>query len=259
MGRLIFLGTAAALPTAERGNTLLAVSNADADGWLLIDCGGDPYRTLQRASIPPDGVRDLLITHAHIDHIGGLPSLIESFRLGGRREALRIWALPEVLEVARRLLDLYSYELTLDTWPFTVTLHPVVPGESLTLAGIPTRAERMDHAIPSIGVRLEMAGGPICYSCDTQPTATLPALARDVSLLITECTFLTQHVAFARQSKHLTATEAGQQATAAGARALALVHLGVGDGWHVDQARTEAATTFARHILIPADGESIDV
>jgi ribonuclease Z len=259
MGRLIFLGTAAALMTAERGNTLLAVSISDADGWLLIDCGGDPHRALQRAGIPPDGVRDLLITHAHIDHIGGLPSLIESFRLGGRREALRIWALPEVLEVVRRLLDLYSYELTLDTWPFTVTLHAITPGDPLTLAGIHARAERMDHALPSVGVRLDMPSGPICYSCDTQPTAALPALARDVHLLITECTFLSQHVDFARMSKHLTAPEAGQQATAAGARALALVHLGVGDGWRAEQALTEAATTFAGHILIPADGEAITV
>ena len=260
MGRLIFLGTASALPAADRGNTLLAVAASAADEWLLIDCGGDPYRALVRAGIPPDGVRDLVITHAHIDHIGGLPSLIEGLRLGGRHhEPLRIWALPEVLEIARRLLDLFSYELTLATWPFPVTLHAVEPGTDLTLAGIPARAARMDHALPSIGVRLELPGGPICYSCDTQPTPALPALARDVSLLITECTFLQQNVGFARMSKHLTAIEAGQQAAAAGARALALVHLGVADGWRVEEAREEAASAFGGPILIPQDGEAIAV
>jgi ribonuclease Z len=260
MGRLIFLGTASALPAADRGNTLLAVTASAADQWLLIDCGGDPYRALVRAGIPSDGVRELLITHAHIDHIGGLPSLIEGLRLGGRHdEPLRIWALPEVLEIGRRLLDLFSYELTLDRWPFPVTLHAVEPGSELSLAGIPARAARMDHAIPSVGVRLELPGGPICYSCDTQPTPALPVLARDVRLLITECTFLQQNVGFARMSKHLTAVEAGQQAAAASARALALVHLGVADGWAVEQARKEAASEFGGPIRIPEDGEAIEV
>src|SRR5262249_30427374 len=118
MARLIFLGTGAALPTAERANTALAISGPSGNEWLLIDCGGDVYRALARAAIPIDGVSDLLITHAHIDHIGALPSLIESFRIGGRHAPLRIWALPEVMVIVHRLLDLYSYELTLETWPF---------------------------------------------------------------------------------------------------------------------------------------------
>jgi ribonuclease Z len=260
MGRLIFLGTASALPAADRGNTLLAVAPVAADEWLLIDCGGDPYRALVGAGIPPDGVRDLVITHAHIDHIGGLPSLIEGLRLGGRHNVpLHIWALPEVLEIARRLLDLFSYELTLDKWPFPVTLHAIEPGSALSLAGIPARTARMDHAISSVGVRLDLPGGPICYSCDTQPTPALPQLAHGVSLLITECTFLQQNVGFARMSKHLTAIEAGQQAAAAGARTLALVHLGVAEGWPAEQARIEAATAFGGRIFIPEDGEVIEV
>jgi ribonuclease Z len=259
MGRLIFLGTASALPSADRGNTLLAVSGADDAGWLLIDCGGDPFRALERAGIPADGVRDLLITHAHIDHIGSLPSLIEGWRLGGRRAPLRVWALPEVLAVARRLLDLFSYELTLATWPFPVSLLPIDPSADLTLAGIHAHAARMDHALPSIGLRLELPEGPICYSCDTQPTPALPALAHDVRLLIAECTFLQRNVDFARVSKHMTAVEAGQQASAARARSLALVHLGVAEGWQAEEARTEAAAAFAGHILIPHDGEAITV
>lgn len=259
MARLIFLGTGAALPTAGRGNTALAISGQPASDWLLIDCGGDVFRALLRANIPIDGVRDLLITHAHIDHIGALPSLIESFRIGGRKAPLRIWALPEVLAIVHRLLDLYGYELTLESWPYAITYHEAHAGGDVTLAGIATHIEAMDHALPTLGLRLDLPGGPVCYTCDTQPTPAVPRLAHDVAWLITECTFLDRDRAFARRSKHTTAREAGEQATAAGARKLALVHLGEGDGWPAADARTEAATMFDGEILIPEDGQSLEV
>lgn len=259
MSRLVFLGTGSALPTAERGNTALAVSGPEDGAWLQIDCGPDAYRALTRARIGPDGVRDLLITHAHIDHIGGLPTLVESFRLSGRKAPLRIWAIPEVLAAARSILDVFGYELTLDTWPFEVVLQTIEPATSLILAGISLRAARMDHTLPSIGVRMDLPLGPVCYSCDTQPTPALPELAQHVSLLITECTFLQRDVDFARRSRHMTAREAGQQAADGHVGALALVHLGVGDGWNIADARAEAAETFGGRILIPSDGDAIDV
>ena len=259
MSRLVFLGTGSALPTAERGNTALAVSGPEDGTWLQIDCGPDAYRALTRARIAPDGVRDLLITHAHIDHIGGLPTLVESFRLSGRKAPLRIWAIPEVVATARSILDVFGYELTLDTWPFEVSLQTLEPGKALTLAGISLRAARMDHTLPSVGVRMELPLGPVCYSCDTQPTPALPELSQHAALLITECTFLQRDVDFARRSRHMTAREAGQQAADAHAGALALVHLGVGDGWNVADARAEASEAYGGRILIPSDGDSIDV
>ncbi len=101
MARLLFLGTAAALPTARRTNSIIAITGENGKGGLLIDCGGDTYGALLRAGLGPNDLDDLFITHAHIDHIGSLPSLIESYRLGGRSKPLRIWALPEVMAVAR--------------------------------------------------------------------------------------------------------------------------------------------------------------
>src|SRR5438477_12777210 len=116
MARLMFLGTAPALPTAHRTNVILAVTGENAEGSLLIDCGGDTYGALLRAGLGPDALGDLFITHAHIDHIGSLPSLIESYRLGGRARPLHIWALPEVIAVAQKLITAFDFELHLDNW-----------------------------------------------------------------------------------------------------------------------------------------------
>jgi ribonuclease BN (tRNA processing enzyme) len=259
MARLMFLGTAAALPTARRTNAILAITGEAENGGLLIDCGGDAYGALLRAGLGPDDLGDLFITHAHIDHIGSLPSLIESYRLGGRARPLHIWALPEVIAVARKLVTAFAFELHLDNWTYDVSFHEVEHGEELTLGGYKARVLRMDHAVPSAGVRLELPRGAVAYTSDTQPNPALPELGRGARLLITECTFLREHVEYARITKHLTAFEAGQQASACGVESLALVHIGEGEGMALDQARAEAAEVFAGEVLTPSDGDTLDV
>lgn len=257
MARLTFLGTGAALPTATRTNTTLAFQSNAATPGLLIDCGGDVYGALLRSHYAPDAIGDLLITHAHIDHVGGLPSLLESLRLGGRRAPLRILALPEVLAVARRLIAVYDFELTLDNWTYDVQFAEVAHGEELSLGGMPGRIVAMDHALPSVGVRLEQPNGAIAYTSDTQPNPNIATLATGARMLISECTFLRADEAHARNSKHTTAFEAGQAAAACGVATLALVHLGVGDA--IEAARAEVAQSFTGAVLIPNDGDGISL
>jgi ribonuclease Z len=259
MARLIFLGTSAALPSVRRTNTLIAVTGDAHEAGLLVDCGGDAYGALLRAGLGPNDIGDLFITHAHIDHIGTLPSLIESFRLGGRARPLNIWALPEVMAVASKLIAAFDFELHLSNWTFDVNFHEVEHGAELTLGGYSARILRMDHAVPSAGIRLELPRGAVAYTSDTQPNTALPELGRGARMLITECTFLREYVEYARITKHMTAYEAGQQATACGVSSLALVHVGEGEGMSADQARAEAAESFAGEVLAPADGDTLDV
>lgn len=259
MPRVIFLGTSSALPQRDRANTALAVlpeSGAAATGGLLIDCGGDIYRQLLAAEMGQDEIADLFITHAHIDHIGALPSLLESWRLGGRTAPLRIVALPPVIEVARKLIATYDFELELEKRPYAVSLAPEESGSRLMLGGWPARIVAMDHSVPSAGVRLELPGGALAYTCDTQPTPAIAELGRGARLLIAECTYPANMEAAARAAKHLTAAEAGQAGAECGVRELALVHLGP---WPSDTIRSQVARAFSGTILIPNDLDSIEM
>src|SRR5215469_4260165 len=188
MAQLIFLGTAAALPSAGRTNTSLAILPGPASNGLLIDCGGDVYGSLLRGGVRQDSISDLFITHAHIDHIGTLPSLLESLRLGGRRAPLHIWALPQVMAVVHALIQAYDFELTLDTWAYPVTFTEVGDGESITLAGTSAYTASMDHTVPTLGLRLELPGGVLAYTSDTQPNRHIGQLSQGATTLITECT-----------------------------------------------------------------------
>jgi ribonuclease Z len=255
MAKLIFLGTGAALPTDERTNTSLAVLvDANRNG-LLIDCGGDVFRSMLRSRVALDGISDLFITHAHIDHIGSLPSLLESLRLGGRTTPLHIWALPQVMEVVHGLIRVFDFELKLDQWSFDVAFSEVKPGEVITLAGIPAHTGGMDHAVPALGLRLELPDGALAYTSDTQPNPNIAVLGQGARTLITECTFLSAFEIPARASRHLTAHEAGELATSCGVERLVLVH----GGGTPDDLRAEAGQAFNGQIIVPSDGDSLDV
>ena len=71
--KLHWIGTGNAF-NFDRGNTSFTVSG-DGKRVLLVDCGGTvPLRLLQLDKLAP--VTDVLITHLHADHVGGLESLI---------------------------------------------------------------------------------------------------------------------------------------------------------------------------------------
>lgn len=259
MAHVIFLGTAAALPTSDRGNTALAIPAEVGSSGLLVDTGGDIYPALCRAGLAQDELGDLFITHAHIDHIGSLPSLIESYRLGGRHTPLHVYGLPEVIETAKQIVAVFGYELTMDSWTFEVTYTAVEDGQQITLGGLPATIARVDHTLPCAGFRLSLPNGDFAYTSDTQPTPAIQRLAKGARALVTECTYLNESANYARVSRHMTALEAGQQAAACGVDVLALVHLGVASGWTPEAARAEAAQAFAGEVLAPSDGDHLQL
>ncbi len=215
--RLVVLGSAPALSSAERDNTYLFF-DSPGDG-LLIDCAGSPYQKLLKAGGDPGRLRRVLITHAHPDHIYGLPSLVHELWLSGRREPLHIYANADAQRVARVLLGLF------ELWdkPFPVELHLIPPeegvllveGEEYLLHTTPVR-----HLGPTNAVRITPKLGQkvVTYSSDTRPCPELVALARGSNLLVLECTVEEPH------KVHLTPEEAGQIAQEVAAERLILVH-----------------------------------
>lgn len=259
---VVFLGTGNALPSVDRANTALALSAHPGAGVTLIDCGGDPYRNLMRAGIAPERVNAVIITHAHIDHIAGLPSLIESFRIADRTTSLHIYAIAHPLGIVRDLLRLFAFELTLETWPFTVELHEITPDVPSIIGDFTVTPIAMEHTVPSVGLRCVATSEPdspiFAYSSDTQVNPALHELARDASLFVAEATYPLGNEDAARQVRHMTAHQAAEIAQAAGAHALGLVHLSV---THAQErgVRHEARRAFFGEVHIPRDGTVVQI
>lgn len=263
MPEIIILGTAAGLPTAGRSYTSLAILEEKVG--MLVDCGAISYQLLLEAGITQERISDLFLTHAHIDHIGGLPSFLVSLRRAQRKRPLRLWALPDTLETVRGLLQLFArefpqlleYELDIRSLEGSGKLPPLGP---VAFSFLP-----VDHSIPAAGFRLifpRSEGGTwsMVYSGDTRPTPALETFAQGCDLLILECTYLDRDREKAEQVGHMTALQAGQLAQRAQAKALALVHVWISweyPGWEQALVYEEAARTFRGPLLLPKDGERL--
>jgi ribonuclease Z len=89
MFELVFLGTAAAAPSAERGSPALLITRGPAR--LLVDCGEGTQRQLMRAQLGFRGLGHVLLTHLHLDHVAGLAGLLATrqlFQLEGTIEII---------------------------------------------------------------------------------------------------------------------------------------------------------------------------
>jgi ribonuclease Z len=102
MFELVFLGTAAAVPSAERGSPALLIAHGSAR--FLVDCGEGTQRQLMRAQLGFRGLGHVLLTHLHLDHVAGLAGFLATRQLYQLEGAVEIIGSPETVAFARRYL-----------------------------------------------------------------------------------------------------------------------------------------------------------
>jgi ribonuclease Z len=250
-----FFGTSGAIPSAARDNTALAVYSGDE--VVLVDCSGSPYQKILKAGLDPMRVSALIVTHRHVDHLYGLPSLAHNLGLAGRRAPLRIHALAETMPLLRGFFQLFPLEAKM---PYRVEMVevPATEGHPLLQAhGFRIRSTPVKHGAPSIGLRVEWDApeerGALVYSGDTSPSASLVALARGADVLIHEATFLHDQAARAASDGHTTAYQAGETAAQAGVKRLMLCHFSAGLHDRLEAVRQETLRAFAGPVEIPEE------
>jgi ribonuclease Z len=103
MFELTFLGTAAAVPSAERGLSAMLV--AKGPNRFLIDCGEGTQRQLMRAQLGFRGLGHVLLAHLHLDHVAGLAGLLATRQLYQLEGAIEIIGSRETVAFAGRYLS----------------------------------------------------------------------------------------------------------------------------------------------------------
>ena len=112
------LGSSSALPTLTRFPTSQVVNLNDK--LYLIDCGEGTQIQLRKFGIKAGKINHIFISHLHGDHIFGLPGLISTMALGGKKGELHIYSHSELKIMMDPLLKFIT-----EMEDFNVVYHPL--------------------------------------------------------------------------------------------------------------------------------------
>ncbi len=141
---LVFLGTSASMPTAQRAPAALLLRRGGER--LLFDCAEGTQRQLQRSSVGLPDLEEIFLTHFHADHFLGLPGMLKTFALRGREEV------GLTVHGPRGLRDLFArLRPFLGRLPYPLTLDEVEPGDALERDGYRIEAFAVDHGTTALG------------------------------------------------------------------------------------------------------------
>src|SRR5437588_298733 len=144
---LVFLGTAASMPTAQRAPAALLVRRGSER--LLFDCGEGTQRQLQRSAIGLPDLQEIFLTHFHADHFLGLPGMLKTFALRGRDET------PLTVYGPRGLRELFKQlHPFIGRLPYPHTLVELEPGETVQHGEYAIEPFATDHGVTAIGYAL---------------------------------------------------------------------------------------------------------
>ena len=206
--RLILLGTSAGpIASATRGQPALLLV---VDGRpYLIDAGEGTLTQLKKAGFDAFQVRNVFLTHLHVDHAAGLAPILAFNWVSGRRQpvevigpqgtsafvakALDYLSIPERIQgmvlpphpsmvsmVSARDLDVTSEKLVFEDDKVRVTAVENSHYSTVSMGMQPYGIDR------SLSYRFMTADRTIVFTGDTGPSAAVEKLARGADILVSE-------------------------------------------------------------------------
>lgn len=175
------------------------------DGRVTVDAGSIALN---------DGrcrdVRDVVVTHPHMDHIATLPIFIDDL-FSALDEPVRVHATPEVIGLLRR--DIFNGTVYPPFHEFengrtrVLEYVPFRPGEEFRVAHLTLRAAAVNHIVPTVGLLLTDGRAHVGFSSDTSATEEIWRLlnaAPRLDALLVEASFPNALARLAEVSGHLT-------------------------------------------------------
>src|SRR5881409_2684621 len=173
-----FWGTRGSIPTpglatARYGGNTPCVAVEGTEGQLVVLDAGTGIRALGLELVEKQNGAvkvEILLSHAHWDHIQGLPHFKPFFAPGN---TVRIWGARQgttsLEAILRQQMDPAVFPVPLDALSARLTVQHIEPGE-FTVGAFRVRAIKLRHPGTTLGYRLTpSAGGPsLAYVTDNE-------------------------------------------------------------------------------------------
>ena len=216
MIRFEFLGINGSSQDLHGGNTSLLISGEQGNAAVDLSCN--------LAVLVDRDIDAVILTHEHIDHIYGLPSLLHQAWIGGRTKGLNIYIPKGMESLVNALIDTVALRSKKGMFDIRILTQEVFDVGSLHITTFET-----DHANTSMGIVVEENGTKLVYTSDTRPIRVLPPQFEGASVLIHEASGVEAGEEVLIRKGHSSGADAGRTAKTLGVKTLYLCHLPKGD------------------------------
>lgn len=177
------------------------------DDKVAIDAGSLAIAT---TAAQKKQIRDVILTHAHLDHIAGLPLFIDDLFATVRRP-IQIFATQEIIEILER--DIFNWsiyprfsELENDNGK-VMNYRPFKPGEQFAVQHLQVKAVAVNHKVPCFGMIVSDGKTKFALTSDTAQMDEFWQVLnaeKNLSAILVECAFPNELEELAHISFHLT-------------------------------------------------------
>lgn len=184
------------------------------DDCVAVDAGslGIALTSDQRSK-----VRNIIVTHPHMDHIASLPIFIDDL-YPTLTEPVRVHATPEVIELLER--DVFNWnvyprfsDLRNDYGP-VMEYVPIPIGSAFPVAHLSVIAVPVNHIVPTVGLIVSDSSSSVAFSSDTAETDLFWDVVNNtphLDALLIEASFPDNMAELAEVSRHFTPASLGRE------------------------------------------------
>jgi len=209
-----------------------------------------------------------VISHLHADHFLDLVPYSYALTYAPRQQPVPVdrWpgtdnparpelhAPPRARETFRKVVGCWGNHDLIEN-AFDLTEYDAA--SELDIGPVHVTFQEVPHYTETFAMRVssDNGSGQIVYGADSRPTEALTHFASGADLVLVEATLPRPERTGERG--HLTPSEAGEHARAAGAKRLVLVH--ISDELDADWARDEASEAFGGPVEVATEGATFEV
>jgi len=192
--RVVLLGTGT--PNPDPGAMGPSAAVISGNRVYIVDSGPGVVRRAAQAGIKMEQLTRAFLTHLHSDHTAGLPDLILTPAVTGRKEPFEIYGPPGTHAMTSHIMKAYREDMSIRLHglepavprAYVVHAHDVAPGEVYRDGTIRVIAFTVNHGAwkHAYGYRFEAPDKTIVFSGDTTYSPSLIAAAKGCDILVHE-------------------------------------------------------------------------
>ena len=177
------------------------------DDCVTIDAGSLAMASCERQK---KQIRDIVLTHAHLDHVAGLPLFVDDL-FANLSEPILVHATAEVVKILER--DVFNWDVyprfsgLRNDFGSVLEYRVFEVGREFSVKHLHFKSVKMNHKVPTVGFIVSDGRTTFAFSSDTAETDDFWKAVNNekkIDAVLIECAFPNELDDLAHESHHLT-------------------------------------------------------